>query len=74
MKGVSSVSGFRQQDIFTGIRRVGCGKDAIEPHGLTSASVKARDVVVRSTSEEEVYGSCLTDLAKGSMASWMLAN
>lgn len=30
--------------------RVACGDDAVEPHGLASAAVKAGDGVVRSTS------------------------
>lgn len=61
--------------MLTGITGVACREDAVEPHGLTSAAVKARDVVARSTSgRESTCGSCLTDLAKGSIASWMLAN
>jgi hypothetical protein len=36
--------------VLTGIAGIACRDDAVEPHGLTSAAVKARDVVVRSTS------------------------
>jgi hypothetical protein len=72
---VNSVSDLRQRDVLTDIGWVACGGDAVKPHGLVGASVKARNVVVRSTSgEEEVCGSCPTDLAKGLTASWMLAN
>ena len=75
MKDLSSVSDLRQHNVLTSIARVARWGDAVEPHGLVGTSVKARDVVVRSTSgEEEVCGSCPTDLAKGLTASWMLAN
>jgi len=47
------VPDLRQQDIRTGITRVACGDDAVEPHGLTSAAVKAGDVVIRSTSVDK---------------------
>ena len=47
---MSSVSGLGQQSIRTGIAGVACREDAVEPHGLTSAAVKAGGVVVRSTS------------------------
>jgi len=54
--GVSSASDLRQQDIRTGITRVACGDDAVEPHGLTSAAVEAGDVVARSTAvDREMY-------------------
>lgn len=67
VKGISPVSDPIQQDTLTGIHRVACGEDAIEPQGLTSASVETEDVVVRSTPGEEEWGSCLAHLVKDSI-------
>ena len=76
MTRVSSVPDLRDLDVLTGVTRVACGDDAVKPHRLTTATVKAKGrghtiSLWGSVSERE---SCSTDLAKGSMASWTPAN